>query len=369
MAAQTLTGVNVPPAQTWNYLRINDISLELPAVVSKGTVPSRLPRLFSQMECGLGKEAVSWIEASAGDARYVEVPRGTTFEEPILVDVASDGGEVHDLGVLLREGASATVVVAAHGTGTSAAASSAALVRVIVERGAHLKVVEILSVGDGNQHLEGLGIQADDDSSVEIRQYALGGARRAVGLAVDLAGKGASLRLDSRYLVGGHDLLDINHVVRQRGRNTRCDIVTQGLLEDAAHKTLRETIDLVHGAKGAKGNEVETVLVAGDEVVNKTLPVILCDEDDVAGNHGASIGSVSPEQLAYLAGRGLSEDEATKLFARAILDDAAIHAPEGVSLACALERAEQVLGAEMAHDAADALGLEPTNSENEEASA
>jgi len=211
--------------------------------------------------------------------------------------------------------------------------------------------------------LEGLGIQAADNSNVEIHQYALGGARRAVGLAVDLAGKDASLRLDSRYLVGGHDLLDINHVVRQRGVGTRCDIVTQGLLEDAAHKTLRETIDLIHGAKGAKGNEVETVLVAGDEVVNKTLPVILCDEDDVAGNHGASIGSVSPEQLTYLAGRGLSEDEATKLFARAILDDAAIHAPEGVSLACALERSEKILGAEVAQDTAEGLNLTPAASD------
>ncbi|MBU5895455.1 SufD family Fe-S cluster assembly protein, partial [Vibrio cholerae O1] len=69
---------------------------------------------------------------------------------------------------------------------------------------------------------------------------------------------------------------------------------------DYAYKTLRETIDLVHGAKGSKGNEAETVLVASDNVMNETLPVILCDEDDVLGNHGASIGSIGPEQLAYL---------------------------------------------------------------------
>ena len=137
----------------------------------------------------------------------------------------------------------------------------------------------------------------------------------------------------------GSEQLDVNHLARQRGRNTRSEIVTSGVLADSAKKTMRETIDLIHGAKGATGNEIETVLVTGDNIVNKTLPTILCDEDDVAGNHGASIGSVSPEQLGYLADRGISTTEAEALFARAIFDDAVIHAPEAISRAAALSRA------------------------------
>ena len=88
------------------------------------------------------------------------------------------------------------------------------------------------------------------------------------------------------------------------------DYLLQGyrlfILADSAKKTMRETIDLVHGAKDARGNEAETVLVTGDDVVNKTLPTILCDEEDVQGNHGATIGSIGPDQLNYLADRGLS---------------------------------------------------------------
>ena len=65
------------------------------------------------------------------------------------------------------------------------------------------------------------------------------------------------------------------------------------------------------------------MLVLGDEqVVNKTMPVILCDEDDVAGNHGATIGSVSPEQIDYLMDRGLSRREApSSSVVRAIFED------------------------------------------------
>ena len=39
------------------------------------------------------------------------------------------------------------------------------------------------------------------------------------------------------------------------------------------------------------------MLLANKGVDNKTVPVILCDEDDVAGNHGATIGHVRDEQL------------------------------------------------------------------------
>ncbi len=59
------------------------------------------------------------------------------------------------------------------------------------------------------------------------------------------------------------------------------------------------------------------MLLANKGVDNKTVPVILCDEDDVAGNHGATIGHVRNEQLFYLACRGLDQNAAEDLFVRA----------------------------------------------------
>ena len=136
----------------------------------------------------------------------------------------------------------------------------------------------------------------------------------------------------------------------------RANLDMTGVLSDDARKALRATIDLMHGCKGAKGSENETVLVCGDDVVNKTLPTILCDEDDVEGTHGAAIGSVSPEQLAYLADRGLTAKEAEALIRRAIVDDAANTLP-GHAPAAVISWARETLGAETAAEIADALEL------------
>ena len=176
-------------------------------------------------------------------------------------------------------------------------------------------------------NLESVGITCERDARVDVHQYLLGGGTVALGLAADLAGDRARFDLTQRYHAAGTEVLDVNEVVRMRGRNTRSELAYSGVLEDAAKKSLRTTIDLVHGARGAQGNEAETVLVLGDDVTNKTLPVILCDEDDVAGNHGATIGSVSPEQLAFLASRGLSRADAEELFSRAVFEDALMSAP------------------------------------------
>ncbi len=348
--------VNLPPAQTWNRLRANGIDLTVPQLSRKGDVYFALPRLFDRVECGMGQAVTDWVTSQAADSTYVEVKAHTRRTEPIVVAIDADAGQVADAGVMVRTGAEATIVVAVRG-GAEAATTSGALVRVIAEAGSHVRLVEVVGVGERQQHLESVGIDADDDAVVEVSQYLLGGGTVADGLAVNLAGDRARLDLTTHYYAGGHDRLDINHVARQRGHSTRAQIRESGVLDGAAEKSLRATIDLVHGSDGSVGNEAETVLVTGDDVVNKTMPVILCDEENVQGNHGATIGSASPEQLDYLCDRGLSRREAEELFVRAIFEHAIINAPTAEAHAVAVAQAERVLGTEVAHDFDDAAAL------------
>lgn len=388
-----IKSANVPPAQTWNRLRANSLALTVPKTPDAGTVYLPLPRLFERIECGMGPEVTDYIDSQVFEATYHEVPAHTTRKEPIVISVSAAANECTNTGVMVREGAEATIVVvaragekktetaadntdakahtevgAAAGTkadtetkidadapgAADAPATSAALVRIVAEKHARIHLVEMLGVDDDQQHLESVGIEAHEDAVCDVRQYALGGDAIGIGLAVNLVGNRARLDLNNRYHACHEELLDINHVARMRGCATRAEIVESGILNDSARKTLRATIDLIRGSKDAKGNEAETVQILGDGVVNKTMPVILCDEDNVAGNHGATIGSVSPEQIEYLQARGLSRHEAELLFVRALFEDAIIHAPEALSHAVAVERAEKVLGADVAHDFDDA---------------
>ena len=354
---------NVPAAQTWNRLRANSLSVTVPNHADAGTVYLPLPRLFERIECGMGQEVTDYVESQAFKSDFYNVPARTKREEPIVVAVSAAQNQCANTGVIVREGAEATVVIAAFAgdvdgdaptgsdaNGSNALPTSAALTRIVVETGAKLHLIEMLGVNEGQQHLESVGLEVHQDAAVDVKQYALGGSTIGLGLTANLVGARARLDLNNRYHATHEETLDINHLVRMRGTSTRALLTESGVLNEAAKKTLRATIDLVRGAKDAQGNEIETVMILGDDVVNKTMPAILCDEDDVAGNHGATIGSVSPEQLDYLAARGLSRQAAEQLFVRALFEDAIINAPEEISHRVAVERCEAELGAEIAHD-------------------
>lgn len=361
---------NVPAAQTWNRLRANSLSVTVPNHADAGKVYLPLPRLFERIECGMGQEVTDYVESQAFKSDFYNVPARTKREDPIVVAVSAAQNQCSNTGIIVREGAEATVVIAAFsgdaGDGDDAPAgsdanddafsTSAALTRIVVEAGAKLHLIEMLGVNEGQQHLESVGLEIHQDAAVDVKQYALGGSTIGLGLTANLVGARARLDLNNRYHATHEETLDINHLVRMRGTSTRAQLTESGVLNEAAKKTLRATIDLVRGAKDAQGNEIETVMILGDDVVNKTMPVILCDEDDVAGNHGATIGSVSPEQLDYLAARGLSRQAAEQLFIRALFEDAIINAPEEISHRVAVERCEAELGAEIAHDYDEAAG-------------
>ena len=353
---------NVPAAQTWNRLRANSLSVTVPNHADAGKVYLPLPRLFERIECGMGQEVTDYVESQAFKSDFYNVPARTKRDEPIVVAVSAAQNQCANTGIIVREGAEATVVIAAFAgdvdgdapTGSAAnddaLPTSAALTRIVVEAGAKLHLIEMLGVNEGQQHLESVGLEIHQDAAVDVKQYALGGSTIGLGLTANLVGAQARLDLNNRYHATHEETLDINHLVRMRGTSTRALLTESGVLNEASKKTLRATIDLVRGAKDAQGNEIETVMILGDDVVNKTMPAILCDEDDVAGNHGATIGSVSPEQLDYLAARGLSHQAAEQMFIRALFEDAIINAPEEISHRVAVERCEAELGAEIAHD-------------------
>ena len=72
-------------------------------------------------------------------------------------------------------------------------------------------------------------------------------------------------------------------------------------------------MDFRRGAKRGVGHESEDVLLFSPTARNRTAPLILCGEEEVEGQHAASIGRLDEEKLYYLRSRGLSEAQARRL--------------------------------------------------------
>ena len=58
-------------------------------------------------------------------------------------------------------------------------------------------------------------------------------------------------------------------------------------------------------------------MLLSNEARSIALPMLLCSEEDVEGNHSSSTGKVDEKALFYLMSRGISQKEAMQLIIKA----------------------------------------------------
>ncbi len=135
----------------------------------------------------------------------------------------------------------------------------------------------------------------------------------------ELEGDSSAINVEVAYLGKNFQTIDYNIAVNHWGKDTHSEINAAGALMDSAKKVFRGTIDFKTGSSDSKGSENETVIMLGDDVVNKTVPLILCSEENVEGSHGATIGELDDDTLFYFESRGIGREEAERIMAYAAL--------------------------------------------------
>lgn len=308
----------------------NPADLDVPALTPFQRVAAERElenSMVEAFETGMGRQAREYLEFAAGEPIVLATSPGETARASIRIEGV--GGAVNaaaiDLVAAPNSSLALTVTMDSPHAGEGAVGTR---IRAFVGENARIDLACTQTLDDSWTALDDTGIVLDRNARMTVRHVVLGAGRSYTGLAADLRGDDARLDADTRYLGHAQEQRDFNYVAHQRGRRTTCAFNANGVLAGASSKTLRGTIELVHGCKGSEGSEQETVLLADERVENRTVPVILCDEDDVAGNHGATIGHVRPEQLFYLASRGVSPDAAERLFVTATFEEAALSAKD-----------------------------------------
>lgn len=281
-------------------------------------------------ETGISTEVYSFMREYADEPVVITASAGKSVQATLDVTGVDGAMNFAAVDVVAGAGSDVTLIlnVDSPDGGTGVVGTS---VRAFADSDASIRIVRTQTLDDGWIDLDDMGLFTWDDAKIDVRQTILGASNTFTGIGGDIRGNRSRMGIEARYLGHGEQVHDINYTLRHNGVKTQCNINSNGVLAGKSKKTMRGTIDFVRGCKGAEGTEHETVLLVDDDVENKSVPVILCNEDDVAGNHGAAIGHVRPEQMFYLASRGLSQEAAEQMFVRAMLEQAAIDAPDQAS--------------------------------------
>lgn len=298
--------------------------------------------IANDFETGVGADMRAYLNFLAGGTAVLATEEGEEAEATIRVTTHEGEASGASIDIIAAPNSAFSIALSLD-SAADAPAFMGSTMRVFAGAGARVDITVYLTASDAVTCVEDSGFVLDEGARVNVRHVVLGGGFTATGLAADLRGDRSRIDVDTSYLASGTQQRDFNYIIRHRGRKTISNMDANGVLTGTSKKCLRGTIDLIHGAKGAEGNERETVLLASKGVDNKTVPNILCDEDDVAGNHGATIGHVRPDQLFYAACRGLSQEQTEALFLSAKLEDAALRSPNDAVRANVVRLGNQII--------------------------
>ncbi len=157
----------------------------------------------------------------------------------------------------------------------------------------------------------------EKNSKVNYCIVDFGGKNSITNYYSNLIGENADNKLNTIYLGKKNQLFDLNYIGELRGKKSNINIEVQGALKDTARKHFKGTIDFKKGCKKATGNENENCMLLSDTAKSLALPMLLCSEEDVEGNHSSSAGKIGEKELFYIMSRGFDQKEAMKLMVRA----------------------------------------------------
>lgn len=190
------------------------------------------------------------------------------------------------------------------------------IVRTTVKENVQLNVTIVNMLNENTDNFEAIENTLYQNSNVKYTIIDIGGKTSVSNYYSNIIGANASNDLKTIYLGRNNQIKDINYIAELRGEKSNVDIDVQGALKDNAKKNFKGTIDFKKGAKKAKGNENESCMLLSNKAKSIALPMLLCTEEDVEGNHSTSSGKVDEKQLFYIMARGISYKEAVKLIVK-----------------------------------------------------
>ena len=155
------------------------------------------------------------------------------------------------------------------------------------------------------------------NSKTTVNYIELGGKLKVSNYYSMLNGEGSENYFNALYLGSEEDKIDMNYYLGNNNKNTIGNINVVGSLSGNSYKSFKGTIDFYEGSSKSVGEENENCVLLSDSAISRSLPMLLCHEEDVVGAHGVSTGKINEEKLFYLMSRGIDEKNAKRLIINA----------------------------------------------------
>lgn len=218
--------------------------------------------------------------------------------------------------IIANEGTKSTIVIK-YKSNEDVEAFHNGIIRVNAKQNSKVNVILVNLLNTKSNNFISIENTLESNAKINYTIVDFGGAHSITNYYSNLIGDSSDNSLNAIYLGKENQVFDLNYIGELRGKKSNIDIEVQGALKDTAKKHFKGTIDFKKGCKKATGNENEACMLLSDKAKSIALPMLLCSEEEIEGNHSSSAGKIGEKELFYIMSRGFEIKEAMKLMVRA----------------------------------------------------
>jgi len=254
---------------------------------------------------------------------FVYVPAGVDVGLPLQAYFrinSESAGQFERTLIIAEEGASVHYIEGCSAPSFSSASLHAAVVEVIVKRGAKVQYTTVQNWYKNIYNLVTKRAWVEEKGEMRWVDGNLGSALTMKYPASILAGEGASATMLSIAWAGKDQHQDTGAKMVHLAPNTTSQIISKSISKNGGRATYRGMVQINKGAVGARSKVVCDALILDEKSRSDTYPTNKIFEEDSILEHEAVVSRVSEEQLMYLMSRGLSEHEAEAMVVNGFLE-------------------------------------------------
>ena len=321
--------VNETPVRTARNFRINNMKLENVTIPQKFSEFNSLEVLCDdtkvkitddtskiQLTYGLGEDLTNQVIENTNKKIRVEIDSKTNKEIQFNFDLNQENKTLlEDVEIIANEGTKETIILKY--VSREEECYHNGIIRVNAKKDANLNIIVVNLLSDSSDNFLAIQNDFEENAKVKFCIVDFGGKNSITNYYSNLLGEKSDNTINTIYLGNKNQIFDLNYIAELRGSKANVNIEVQGALKDNSKKHFKGTIDFKKGCKKATGDENENCMLLSDTAKSLALPMLLCSEEDVEGNHSSSAGKADEKELFYIMSRGFDYKAAMKLMVRA----------------------------------------------------
>lgn len=193
--------------------------------------------------------------------------------------------------------------------------------KIVAKEGSNVIINKVQILSESSQNFDQSFVLVEEGAKVVINDIQIGSKFKALAIEAKLKGRRSECEINSIYFGEDSSLTDISYTMNHFGKKSDSKILSKGALKKHSKKVFRGNLVFEKDSTGSVGKEEEFVMLLDDKIKSDSIPALMCSEDDVIGEHAASVGQIDNGKMFYLMSRGLSEIEAKKLIVKASFEE------------------------------------------------